>query len=63
MKQVLNLKNVGDLSLLDFIVVNTETGNPVGAFMLPTDALRFAALKGEKYEVVNADGTSLVVSR
>ncbi len=49
-----------NLETLDFIVVNTKTGNPVAAFMLPTDAHRFAAMKGDHYEVVNADGTSLV---
>lgn len=49
-----------NLETLDFIVINTKTGNPVAAFMLPTDARRFAAMKGEQYEVVNADGTSLV---
>ena len=48
------------LETLDFIVMNTKTGQPVAAFMLPTDAQRFAAMKGEHYKVVNADGTSLV---
>ena len=48
------------IETLDFIVMNTKTGQPVAAFMLPTDAQRFAAMKGEHYKVVNADGTSLV---
>jgi hypothetical protein len=49
-----------DLEPLDFVVVNTKTGRAIAAFMLPTDAQRFAATKGEGYETVNADGTSLV---
>ena len=49
-----------NLETLDFIVVNTKTGQPVAAFMLPNDAKRFAQAKGEHYDVVNADGTSLV---
>lgn len=49
-----------NIEMLDFIVINTKTGQPVAAFMLPGDAKRFAQSKGEHYEVVNADGPSLV---
>jgi len=52
-----------NLEALDFIVVNIRTENPVAAFMLPTDAQRFAELKGANYEVVNADGTSLIAGK
>lgn len=51
---------------LDFLVINTRTGNPVAAFMLPGDAAAFAAFKqaqgqnGVVYEVVNADGSSTI---
>jgi hypothetical protein len=49
-----------DLNLLDFIVINKGTGNPVAAFMLYRDARAFAASHGaDKYDVVNADGTPL----
>jgi hypothetical protein len=52
---------------LDFLVINTRTGNPIAAFMLPGDAAAFAAFRqaqegpnGCTYEIVNADGSSTV---
>lgn len=48
---------------LDFIVKNTSTGQPVAAFLLPTDALTFIkfrrtkAPKGPLFDISNADGT------
>lgn len=43
-------------SLLDFVVVNIQTKQPVAAFMLPGDAQRFIASRShpERYEVVDA---------
>lgn len=51
-----------NISALDFIVVNTRTRNPIGAFMLPADALQFIQHKrtlegpqGALYEIRNLD--------
>jgi len=53
-----------DLEALDFIVVNQNTGNPIAAFLLPTDAVRFIEYRrasepapGRQYAVKNADGS------
>ena len=56
-----------DLEYLDFVVINIRTGNPVAAFLTPGHAQRFIDMlrfgknsNTPMYEVVNADGTSLV---
>lgn len=49
-------------SALDFIVVNVRTGNPVAAFLLPGDALKYIAYRrtiegpnGPDYDIRNSD--------
>lgn len=51
---------------LDFIVVNTRTGNACAAFMIPRDALHYIKWRGESegpngpnYEIRNADGAPI----
>lgn len=55
-----------DLTALDFIVVNTATGQAVAAFMLPSDALAFIAGRANVpgpvrrvYEIRNLDGSPI----
>lgn len=52
-----------NLEPLDFVVVSLRTGNPIAAFLLPVDAVKYIAYRrsvegpnGPLYEVQNADG-------
>jgi len=52
-----------DTSALDFLVINTRTGNACGAFLLPRDAIHYIKWRREQegphgptYEIANADG-------
>lgn len=53
-----------NLEPLDFIVVSGRTGNPIAAFLLPGDAVKYIAYRrsaegphGPSYDIQNADGT------
>jgi hypothetical protein len=58
--------NKPNTEALDFIVINTRTGNACAAFMLPRDALQYIFWRrtnegphGPSYEIVNADGSMI----
>lgn len=51
---------------LDFVVVNVRTGNPIAAFLLPGDAVKYIAYRrsvegphGPAYDIQNADGSPI----